>query len=80
MGQRGVSSCEGLGVGLGLGLGIRARGLRAEGVYRLGDVEAVGEAGVVGAREGDDELARALLELVDRDALRGEIGGRWSMS
>ena len=47
--------------------------VRGSEIDRLGDVEVVVEAGVVGLGEGDDELAGVLLGLVHGDALlRGE--------
>ena len=48
---------------------------RAE-VDGLADVEAGGEASVVTAGEGDDELAWLLDEAVDGDSVLAEVGGR----
>ena len=39
-------------------------------------IEAVREASVIGARESDDELSRALLQSVHGHALCLEVGGR----
>lgn len=49
---------------------------RRREVGRLGEVEAVVEAGVVGLGKRDDDLARALEARRERDARRAEHGRR----